>query len=239
MPLLDHFHPPLNGEAPWTSIASFWVTGTARWLNRTLLDQGFRAFAHVHLGRIGEADLAQFENDPNTARPTAPEGGVATALLTPPAAVTLEPTYPDEFEVRIQEVKRGMRIVGVIEFVSESNKDRLAERQKFVNKCSSYLRQGIGVVVVDVVTSRRANLHNQMILDLGGGPPVFMPATPTYVSAFRPRPGSEPHPPIDIWPNVAEVGAAIPVVPLPLQNGPNPLIDLEATYLEALAENGL
>jgi hypothetical protein len=211
MPLRDHFPPPLDTEAPWTSIASFWITGTTRWLNRILLDQGIRAFTHAHLGRIGEADQAQVENDPNTVRPAAPEGGTATAVVTPPAAVTLDPTYPDEFEVRVQEVKRGMRLVGVIEFVSESNKDRPAERHHFVNKC----------------------------LDLGGGPPAFMPAPPTSVCAFRRRPGSEPHPPIDIWPNVAEVGAAIPSVPLPLQHGPNPLVDLESTYLQALAENGL
>jgi hypothetical protein len=40
-------------------------------------------------------------------------------------------------------------------------KDRPENRQAFVAKCAGYLREQVSVVVVDVVTTRRANLHQE------------------------------------------------------------------------------
>jgi len=56
MPLLDHFHPPVEEFAPWTSIASTWIVALTKSLNRTLPTSGFRAFADVQLGHMVHAN---------------------------------------------------------------------------------------------------------------------------------------------------------------------------------------
>jgi hypothetical protein len=49
----------------------------------------------------------------------------------------------------------GPVLVGAIELVSPANKDRSTHRDAFVSKCETYLRQGIGLVIIDVVTEGR------------------------------------------------------------------------------------
>ena len=68
----------------------------------------------------------------------------------------------DEYEVRVYDVRRGRRLVAAIELVSPANKDRAGSRRTFAAKCAGYLKHGIGVVIVDVVTARAANLHEEL-----------------------------------------------------------------------------
>ena len=69
--------------------------------------------------------------------------------------------FPKGFEVRVFDTSAGPRLVAAIELVSPGNKDRPEVRRAFAVKCASYLYHGIGLIVVDVVTERRANLHNE------------------------------------------------------------------------------
>ncbi len=71
--------------------------------------------------------------------------------------------------------------------MSEANKKEANERDAFIRKCAAYLQRWIGVVVIDVVTSRLANLHNQLMQAIGGsGPPLLPTPTPHYVASYRP-----------------------------------------------------
>lgn len=240
MPLLDHFHPPVADKAPWTSIGTFWITAMVRSLNRSLPDQGFRAFAHVYLGHMVEANVAEFEYDSNSDASDweSSTGGLALATEVAPAPVlTFSPQYPDEFEVQIRDTKKGMALVAAIEVVSPANKDREETRAKLVSKCIGYLQIGVGVVLVDPVTNRSANLHNLLMAQLGGKKAPRLPGTPTYVSSYRPV-GQDGDHTLEVWPYEAPVGQSIPTVPLPLRRGSSVMIDLEGTYLEALADNG-
>lgn len=231
MPLLDHFHPPLQDQAPWTSICTMWIASLVKSLNRSLPRDRFRAFAKAHLSSTAEADVAEYEIDPTT---TSNDGGVAVATL--PALYTLEAQFPDEFEVQVHEYREGMRLSAVIELVSPGNKDREAERRRFTSKCAAYLSLGVGVIVVDVVTNRRANFHNLLLEELGGARHLLPPETASYVAAYKPNPWNPSS--IEVWPYVAPVGSLIPSVPLPLREGPSILVDLEGTYSEAIADNG-
>jgi hypothetical protein len=148
--------------------------------------------------------------------------------------------FPDDLEVEIREEHDRARLVGVIELVSPSNKDRQSERDAFVAKCVTYLKRGIGLVVIDVVTERHANLHNELMRAIGGENPPQMRDTPIYVSGYRAvycqaSDVSE----IEIWPYAAEVGQVIPAVPLGLRRGPVVLLDLEGTYTAAIEATGL
>jgi hypothetical protein len=238
MPLLDHFRPPTDDEAPWEAIGSLWVSNVVRSLNRLLPKDEFRAFANVHLGHMIEADVAEFQQD-GDANGSAPSetGGSRTAVL-PAPVLTFVPEFPDEFEVRIQTMKGTRRVVAVIEFVSPSNKDREETRQKFLMKCVGYAQMGIGLVIVDTVTSRLANLHNELLTVLGRGRLRPMADTPTYVASYRPC-GYEVVESFDVWAYPALVGLPLPSVPLPLKNGPDVMIDLEATYIQTLEDQNI
>ena len=71
--------------------------------------------------------------------------------------------FPDDFEVRVFSSRGGNRLVAAIELISPGNKDRAEERRAFAAKCAAYLQQGVSLVIVDVITERRANLHNDII----------------------------------------------------------------------------
>ena len=137
---------------------------------------------------------------------------------------------PEGLEVQVFAGEGGPRLVCAIELVSPANKDRPATRRAFAAKCASYLHEGIGLLIVDVVTSRSANLHNELI-ELLDQPAEFCQAggTQLYATAYRQmRRGEQDS--IEIWPSELRVGKALPELPLWL--GPDLVVpvNLEATY---------
>jgi hypothetical protein len=237
MPLLDHFHGPNVEELPWESVNTLWIAAVVAHLTQVLPQDRFRAFAKRHLGPQVEADVAEFES----LQPTGTANGpVATLMQTyaPPALHTIPAIFPDDIEIQIADATNRRRLVAVIEFVSPGNKKEAAERTSFVAKCCAYLRQGIGLVVVDVVTARAANFHDELMRLMGfQAPYAFAEPTPLYAVSYRPahRPGQNT---IDMWPERLEVGHALPTVPLPLKGAGLVPLDLEATYETALEQSG-
>jgi hypothetical protein len=142
--------------------------------------------------------------------------------------------FPDEFEVRVYEAEGGARLVAAVELVSPANKDRDTHRRAFANKCAGYLAQGISLIVVDVVTSRQAELYADILRLLGRDTPTeLLPAnTALYAVAFRPvvRAGAEL---IDAWGEPLAVSRDLPTLPLALNAELCLPIDLEATYTAA------
>ncbi|MBY0458893.1 MAG: DUF4058 family protein, partial [Gemmataceae bacterium] len=134
----------------------------------------------------------------------------------------------------------GGLLVGVIELVSPANKKEQSEREAFVSKCVAYLKRGIGLVVIDVVTERHANLHNQLMEALGAQPSQLLSDTPIYVSGYRPvhRRDTRANE-LEVWPYAATIGGLVPAVPLGLRGGPVVLLNLEGTYTAAIEATGL
>lgn len=235
MPLLDHFHPPLSAERRWESFHSSWATRLADALTERWLPPNYIAEEHVHLGPSVEIDVATFERDRTSS--AAGDGGVVATVgarvWTPPAADAVCPAvFPDTFEVRVLSTDTGPRLVAAIELVSPSNKDRPAERRAFATKVASYLYQGISVIVVDIVTNRRANLHNEVVRVMEAADNLFLPDEQNlYAVAFRPlrRQGDE----IDIWRAPLTLGGTLPTLPLGLRADLVIPVDFEATYAEA------
>jgi hypothetical protein len=163
MPLLDHFHPPLQPHHHWESFHSNWATRLADALTERL-PPDFQAEEHSHAGPNLEIDVATYEQTGEP--PAAPRNGPTAPAQTfpawaPPApAQTMPAVFPDAFEVRVFSTLGGLTLVGAIELISPGNKDRPEERLAFATKCASYLHRGVSLIVIDIVTSRRANLHN-------------------------------------------------------------------------------
>ena len=238
MPLLDHFRKPIDTRAPWASVGTFWVTALAKSINASLPRDRYLALVTVHSGDRAEADIAEFELDSGLPfEEHNGHGGTATLLATE-AVATFEATFPDEFEVQIKDLRDDMRLVGAVEFISPAKKDRESERTQFVSKCLAYLDGGIGLVLVDVVTNRTANLHNEVMTALDAPDKAKLPDVPIYVASYRPtRPHERTR--ISTWPYPCEVGKPIPGVPLVLKNGPTIRLDLESTYQDVLAGHNL
>jgi len=238
MPLLDHFHSPLDDEYPWDSLHSGWATRLADSLNDRWLPPQFIAAEHTHAEASLEIDVATFAKDEAPTRGEARTDGVATATLapavwTPPAAErSIAALFPDTFEVRIFQKRGGRTLVGAIELISPGNKDRADKRQAFAAKCASYLHQGVSLVLIDIVTDRRANLHNETMRLLNAPDDVDFPlGVDLYAAAYRPVLRHE-QPEIDLWKVTCAVGQALPLLPLRLIGDLFVPVDFEATYLE-------
>src|SRR5205085_5186984 len=124
----------------------------------------------VTVGTRIEVDVATFSEA--GVSESVPPNGAATAVQTrawtAPAPVTVLPAvFPDDFEVQVFHTEAGPTLVAAIELVSPGNKDRAEARRVFAAKCAAYLQRGIGLIVVDIVTSRRANLHDELMATLG------------------------------------------------------------------------
>jgi hypothetical protein len=235
MPLLDHFHPPLLGHRHWEGFHGRWAAAMSDWLNESLPPEYFAEF-QVTLGTRVEVDVATFNEDgaPEAARPNGAMTAVQTRLWAPPTPVAVMPAlFPDDFEVQVFSGVAGPTLVAAIGLVSPRNKDREEARRTFAAKCAAYLQRGIGLIVVDIVTSRHANLHDELMALLGHGEGFAFP-TPTslYATAYRPAHRQERNE-IDLWRELLAVGQPLPTLPLAVRGLGCLPIDLEGTYMEA------
>jgi hypothetical protein len=179
--------------------------------------------------------VGTFEHD--TSSPPA-EAGRTVALPTPklwappPAEFSLPAVFPDTFEVRVLCTDSGPKLVAAIELISPGNKDRADKRWAFAVKCTSYLCQGISLIIVDIVTNRRANLHNELMhLMNQQGEHEFADEVLLYAVAYQPlrRAGKEQ---IDVWRAHLAVGKPLPCLALGLRADLTVPVDFEATYAE-------
>jgi hypothetical protein len=233
VPLLDHFHAPLYPSRPWESFHSRWANCIADLLNR-LLPARYTAEVQVHLGSQVEADVADVERPcaPGEAAANGPAGGLAVQAWAPPVTTLVAPAvFPDDFGVQVLDQMDDARVVAVVELLSPRNKDRPEGRRAFAAKCAAYLQRGIGLIVIDVVTSRLANLHNELAEWLAWGEPFLMAAT-VYAVAYRPARRKDKNE-IDVWPVALSIGGTLPVLPLALRGARAVPLDLEAAYTEA------
>lgn len=222
MPLLDHIHPPLSEQRHWHLFHNSWATYISSQLN-ALLPEGYFAEANVQYGV--EIDVAAFEE---AAAPP------ATGWTPPPPGESVPFELTEAVvEVGIFSRSGGPTLAAAVELVSPANKDRPAHRDALVSKCASYLQAGIGLVLVDVVTDRSVDLHQELLKRLGGAD--AKPGTPLYGAAYRPveRAGATV---LDIWHTPVTIGQPLPTLPLWLRGGLCLPVELEATYERTCVE---
>lgn len=236
MPLLDHFHPPLSERRHWEGFHSRWAGALADALNAETLPENLFAEPSVQIGGQAQVDVATLEE-----APAAPANGVRTATLTRPVTTVPPPTwvlpavFADSFEVKVFNTEAGPTLVAAIELVSPANKDRPETRRAFAIKCASYLLQGIHVIVMDIVTSRLANLHNEIMGLMETSSSRLGPEAKLYAVAYRPvlREAREE---IDVWPATFNLGDPLPTLSLYVAADFAVNVDFEAAYLETCAK---
>jgi hypothetical protein len=169
-------------------------------------------------------------------------GSIATEVETyappaPPITGAVAFADVDLFEVRIYKTDGVWKLVAAIELVSPANKDRPSTRRAFATKVASYLQKGVSIVVVDVVTSRLANLHDELV-ELLHLPDQFDWQSTTGLSAIayravREKEGETELERLDMWPHELSLGEPLPTVPLWLSAGMAVPLELELTYSNA------
>jgi len=241
MPLLDHFHPPLLGLRHWESFHALWAGGLVERLNTTLLPTDYFAEIQVHVGGRIEVDVGTFHHESATPAEEAPEeSSSAVATLAAPPKVWTPPiptmrfpaVFPDVIELLVFSSEAGPTLVAAVEFVSPGNKDRPETRRAFAAKCASYLQDGIGLAIIDIVSNRRANLHNELMGLLDQDERSRMTEDPfLYATAYQPvRTRTEDA--VATWLFGLGLGESLPTVPLALRGGPCLPLELEDTYAE-------
>lgn len=235
MPLLDHFHPPLDRRS-FESFHGWWGLQLAGQLNMRPMPYGFLAEGNVHIGIAVAADVAAFEEDALTGEQ--PNGGVAVATQVwappqPPLVVPVDFSTLETFEIRIYDEERARTLVAAVELVSPGNKDRPENRRAFLDKCAAYLREGVSVVVVDVVTSRRHNFHAALMELFNGGESAVRAITSDlYAVAYRVHLVGQ-RTQLEMWPAALALGAPLPTMPLWLTESLCVPLDLETGYQAA------
>ncbi len=222
MPLRDHFHGWLRQEMEWHSFHQAWATTIAYALNPHL-PEGFRATPNVQTSI--EIDVAAFGNVRGILEPAAGPGEVwqpSGGAMTLPFEMAEQAA-----EVLVHGYRDGRYLAGAIELVSEGNKDRPEAREAFIAKCETYLQKGVGVVIVDLVTTRAANLHDLLLARVSPTAPVW--GERLYVTAYSPR-GKNGSAQLTVWQEKLALGAPLPTMPLWLLYGPCVPVHLESTY---------
>ncbi len=231
MPLLDHYHPPLSRTHPWRAFHGAWAAAMARLLNGGVLPPGYYAVPFLDRDGPIEIDVATL----HSAEPSGTGGEVSGVQPWSPGepqlSVAVEWSTADEARVEVLTDDGDPQLAAAIELVRPRNKDRVKSREAFAAKCAEYLRRGCGVVVVDVVTTRHADMHTEVLAmleaDTGEGGPDGLAAM-SYRAIGREQEGQ-----LQAWSFALGVGQPLPTVPLWLNGELAIPLDLEASHTAA------
>lgn len=234
MPLLDHFHPPLSRTHPWRAFHGAWAAAMARLLNAGVLPPGYYAVPFLDRDGPVEIDVAALQ-EPGNAGTTDHSGSTQPWTPTAPELVaTVEWPATDDVRVEVFSDDGDPRLAAAVELVSPRNKDRAKAREAFAAKCADYLRRGCGLVVVDVVTTRRADLHTDLLTAIGADSTAAVPGPLSAVS-YRSL-GRESEGQLQAWPAALEVGQPLPTIPLWLGGEVAVPLDLETSHTTACVD---
>jgi hypothetical protein len=138
----------------------------------------------------------------------------------------------DTFEVQVYQELGGAELRGTIEVISPANKDREGARRTFAAKCAGYLQHGIGVVIIDIVTARSANLHAELfdVLEVKARRAMWESPTGLYAIAYR-AVTVRKRLRVEVWPEPLALGEKLPVMPLWLGLDLCVPLRLEESYL--------
>lgn len=237
MPLLDHFSPPLSRTHPWRSFHGAWAATMARQLNQGVLPAGYYAVPLVDRDGPIEFDVATLEDVEGTGLARGRVEPRTWSAPAPAVAVAVDLATVDGIEVQVFADDGDPRLAAAVELVSPRNKDRPAARQAFAVKCVGYLQQASSLVVVDTVTTGRADLRSAILSLLGVDRDAASQA-PASLSAiaYRAVARDEESQQLEVWPAPLALGQPLPTLPLWIASDYSVPLDLEASYQMTCAD---
>jgi hypothetical protein len=127
-----------------------WTITICNALNAGLLPAGYSALVEQHAGGL-EPDVLALERRARSGRPAKPTGGVLTAVPPQTTLVRQAKALLAARGNRIVIRHRLGEVVCMLEVVSPGNKSGRAALRAFVEKTLEFLRQGIHVLVIDIL----------------------------------------------------------------------------------------
>lgn len=214
-----------------------WIVTLKAALNDGLLPRGYYAQAEQLAGEIVPDVLTLQASTGRMERlPAVPAGAVAVADAPPKVSVVLQADEVDEY-ARLQRSlvirhSSGDDVIALVEIVSKGNKQTRVALHRFVDKAVSALFQGIHLLILDLHPRGRVDpqgIHGAIWQELHSQPPAA-PSDKTlglvaYEASRIPIAYFEP----------TCVGAALPDMPLFIQEGLYINAPLERTYMQAYA----
>jgi hypothetical protein len=213
----------------WDSVHLVWLAQLLDWV-QPRLPAGYRAY----LGSVpaltidtpnGRPDLGVRQWAPP---PAAPSVAAPSPELAPDQEAVATFTLDTHRAVHID---LGGRLIAVLSVVSPRNKDRPVARERYLGRYVGYLRQGVHLLLVDVLP-RPAGFSFADALSANLG--FTQPECPApCVASYR---VGEPVPEgtlLAVWHRPLRAGQPLPTVPLALDLQHGVPIDLEHTYQEA------
>jgi len=209
-------------QRDWHSFHNSWAAEIAADLN-TRLPPEYVAESNVQFHI--EIDVAVREDPARDG-----ESGTSPHPWQPVAATMTLPFVleTDVAEVRVYRTIAGREFVAAVELASPANKDRPETVAALTTKCEGYLLGGAGVLIVDIVTNRHANFHDELMTALGEDTEAW--EEELYAVAYRAS-GANGRGALEIWREALTLGGSLPEMPLWLRGGPFVPVPLEETYL--------
>jgi hypothetical protein len=213
-----------------------WSIAICDALNAGLLPPGYSALVEQHAGGL-VPDVLTLERRSRPSRPVEPSGGVLTS--TPPKT-SLVRHAKNALAARANRIAIRHRlgeVVCILEIVSPGNKSGRAALRAFVDKSIECLRQGIHLLVIDILppTPRDPQgMYNAIWDEIDEEPFELPPDKPLTLAAYVAGDlliGREP----TAYVNLIGVGDTLPDMPAYLDGCGYVPVPLEATYQAAWA----
>jgi hypothetical protein len=218
----------LSRTHPWRGFHGAWAAAMARLLNAGVLPAGYYAVPFLdHEGPV-EIDVAALRDRASAF--TASDAG-AKPWSAPATQISVAVEWPDMDEIRVEifSDEGDPHLAAAIELVSPRNKDRLKAREAFAAKCADHLRHGRGLVIVDAVTTRRADLHADLLTALGASANDAQQFA-LAATSYQPAASENGEGRLLAWPAELQIGQPLPTVPLWLGADLAVPLDLEASH---------
>ena len=224
MPLHDW-----RDDRGWDSVHLVWLAQLLDWV-QPRLPAGYRAY----VGSVPALTIDVPNGRPDMSVRQWPRAAPET-----PAAPPTAGAEPDEEAVatftldpqRAVHIDLHGLLIAAIEIVSPRNKDRPAARERYLGRYAGYLRQGVHLLLIDVLPRPAGfSFADALALNLGlTQPPCPAPCAVSYRVGESVPDGTV----LALWRRPLQVGQTLPVVPLALGPEQRVPIDLEHTYREA------
>ena len=223
MPLHDW-----SNDRGWDSVHLLWLNQLLDWV-QPRLPAGFRAYlgavpALTIDTPVARPDVSVREWPADSERGT---GGAAPAAAPDEEAVA---SFVLDEQRAVHIDARG-RLIAAIELTSPRNKDRPAARARYLGRYIGYLRQGVHLLLIDVLPRPAGfSFADALAQDLGyAQPPTPTPCAVSYRVGESLPDGTL----LASWRRPLEVGRPLPVIPLALDLAESVPVDLEQTYQQA------
>jgi hypothetical protein len=220
MPLHDW-----SDDRGWDNLHLIWLNQLLDWV-QPRLPEGYRAY----LGSVPALTIDTGNGKPDlSVRQWTPQSASAEVNVAAPdqeavATFSLDPQ-------RAIHIDWHGQLIAAIELVSPRNKDRPSARTRYLGRYVGYLRQGVHLLLIDVLPRPSGfSFADAVADDLGI---AHEPTPPPCAVSFRVGEALPEGTLIASWRRMLQVGQPLSVIPLALDTKQSVAIDLEETYQQS------